>query len=285
MEMRHDPSAYLARIKECLKEIREGNTYEVCLTNQLNAKGTLDTMNCYRALRSINPAPYSAYLKFPDLAVLCSSPERFLTVDAARWVESKPIKGTLSRGDSQVEDEARKNQLTSSEKDRAENLMIVDLVRNDLGSVCEVGSVGVTKLFAVESYATVHQLVSTIRGRLPVDTSAFDCVRAAFPGGSMTGAPKIRTMQIIDRLEGAARGIYSGSLGYFGLDGSADLNIVIRTIVVQGETISVGIGGAIVALSDAEAELEESLLKGRALVDALNMTLPEAPTSSDAGAD
>lgn len=277
VQLRHGPAEYLARIGESKREIREGNSCEVCLTNQMHVSGHLDTLNCYRALRSINPAPYSAYLNYPGVTVLSSSPERFLTVNS-RCVESKPIKGTLPRGNTAEEDEALKRKLRNSEKDRAENLMIVDLLRNDLGSICEVGSISVPKLFDVESYATVHQLVSTIRGRLPAGCSAVDCVRPSFPGGSMTGAPKIRTMEIIDRLEEGPRGIYSGTIGYFGLDGSADLNIVIRTIVATGDILSIGIGGAIVALSDPEAELEETYVKSRALLRTLEQTLPDTPS-------
>lgn len=274
VELRHCPSEYLARIDESKREIREGNSCEVCLTNQMHITGRLDKLNCYRALREINPAPYSAFLRFPGVTVLSSSPERFLTVTSGH-VESKPIKGTFPRGDTPEEDEALKRTLQSSEKDRAENLMIVDLLRNDLGTVCKIGSVSVPKLFDVESYATVHQLVSTIRGQLPAGRSAVDCVRSSFPGGSMTGAPKIRTMEIIDRLEEGPRGVYSGAIGYFGLDGDADLNIVIRTIVATGDTLSIGVGGAIVALSDPEAELEETYVKGRALLRTLELTLPE----------
>jgi para-aminobenzoate synthetase len=279
VELRHCPSEYLARIDESKREIREGNSCEVCLTNQMHIPGRLDKLNCYRALREINPAPYSAYLRFPGVTILSSSPERFLTVTSGR-VESKPIKGTFPRGDTPEEDEALKRTLQNSEKDRAENLMIVDLLRNDLGIVCEIGSVRVPKLFDVESYATVHQLVSTIRGQLPAGRSAVDCVRSSFPGGSMTGAPKIRTMEIIDRLEEGPRGVYSGAIGYFGLDGDADLNIVIRTIVAAGDTLSIGVGGAIVSLSDPEAELEETYVKGKALLRTLELTLPESPSLS-----
>lgn len=269
-------TSYLDDIRRCLLEIRNGESYEICLTTRLRAafpeKCDIDPVQIYCALRLVNPAPYAAFLRLsPKVAVCCSSPERYLQISSTGVVTSKPIKGTLPRGRSLHEDEALRALLQSSEKDRRENLMIVDLVRNDLSRTCVVGSVQVPQLMHVESYATVHQLVSTITGVLARPGEAVNCIRAAYPMGSMTGAPKVRTMEIIDRLEHSARGIYSGSIGYLSLCGATDLNVVIRTAVVKGRQVEIGVGGAIVALSNPEDEYDELMLKGKAIMQSLAM--------------
>jgi len=269
----HDRDSYLQLVDSCLHELRNGESYEICLTRTIRTPtpaGYSDEA-VYERLRALSPVAHGAFLPFPDLSVLSASPERFLSVRGDGTVEARPIKGTRPRGASPAEDQQLCADLAASEKDRAENLMIVDLLRNDLNRACEPGSVHVPALFEVETYAAFHHLVSTIRGKLRPGMSAVDCARLAFPGGSMTGAPKVRTMEIIDRLEPEARGVYSGALGWFGLGGSADLSIVIRTIVVTGAEASFGVGGAIVALSHPEAEYAETLTKAQPMVAALSL--------------
>ncbi len=269
LRWRHDAAAYRGLIRRALEYIRQGESYEVCLTNQLSGTCRQEPFEVYRALRAINPARYGAFLKVAALSVLCSSPELFLDIAADGTVESKPIKGTARREADPAADDRNARELAQSAKNIAENLMIVDLLRNDLNRVCEPGSVQVPSIFAVERHASVHQLVSTVRGRLRADVTNIDCIRAAFPGGSMTGAPKVRTLSILDTLERGPRGVYSGALGYLSTNGSAKLNIVIRTIVINGHEVNIGTGGAIIALSDPEEELTETLLKIAPLLRAL----------------
>jgi para-aminobenzoate synthetase len=269
---------YLANIETCKRLLESGESYEICLTNTLELPAPDDTFALYRVLRRVNPAPYGAYLRMREGAVLSSSPERFLRVTRDRAVETKPIKGTARRAADPAADDAARHGLARSPKDRAEHLMIVDLLRNDLGLVSQIGSVHVPRLMDVESYETVHQLVSTIRGRLRDDVDLVDCIRATFPGGSMTGAPKLRTMEIIDSLEGAPRGVYSGALGYLALNGTADLSIVIRTLVATPAGATIGSGGAIVMLSEAEDEYAEMLLKAQPLLDAVSRCTRASPS-------
>ncbi|MEV1117122.1 aminodeoxychorismate synthase component I [Actinosynnema sp. NPDC049800] len=279
LSLRHDRDTYLDLIESCQRAITAGESYEVCLTNMLSADCTLDVWAAYTSLRRDNPGPFGALLRMGELSVLSTSPERFLRIDGEGRVEARPIKGTRSRSSSPEEDRRLREDLATSEKDQAENLMIVDLLRNDLAQVAVTGSVAVPELFVVESYTTVHQLISTVTARLRPDRSPVDCVRAAFPGGSMTGAPKLRTMEIIDELEDGPRGIYSGVIGYFSLSGSVDLSIAIRTLVAQPGRISYGVGGAIVAMSDPAAEYEETAVKATPLLTLLDARFPERDTA------
>jgi para-aminobenzoate synthetase len=257
---------YLAAIDACRGAIVEGESYQVCLTNHFRFRVELDPLALYRRMRRGNAAPFGAYLRCGDGHVLSTSPERFLRVDRGGRIQTKPIKGTIRRSRDPQRDALYARRLADSDKDRAENLMIVDLMRNDLNRVAVRGTVEVPKLREVESYRTVHQLVSTVEAQLRPDRSLIDLLRATFPGGSISGAPKQRTMQIIDRLERSARGVYCGSIGYLGYNRVADLNIGIRTLSYDGDSVAFGAGGAITWLSDAQAEFEEVLLKAEAVL-------------------
>jgi para-aminobenzoate synthetase len=269
---------YLADIARCQAAMAAGESYEVCLTDQIHTDARPEPFELYKLLRRRNPAPFAAYLKLGELVVASSSPERFLSVDRERRVQARPIKGTTRRSPDPAEDEALRDELLHDEKTFAEHLMIVDLLRNDLGRVCEVDTVRVPQFMVVEPYATVHQLLSTITGVLERTRTSVECVRACFPGGSMTGAPKLRTMSIIDDIEREARGVYSGAIGYFGLDGAVDLSIVIRTIVLGPHDTTIGAGGAIVMQSDPVEEFDEILLKAKAPMS----TIAQAVTGSGA---
>jgi len=225
----------------------------------------------YLRLRQINPAPFACYLEFPELTIVSASPERFLRLQGD-FVETRPIKGTRPRGKTEEEDKALSQELITSTKDRAENIMIVDLERNDLGRVCRFGSVKVSEMAIMERFPSVFHLTSTVTGRLRQDKNSIDLLRATFPGGSITGAPKIRAMEIIEELEPTKRSIYTGSIGYIGFNGNIDLNIAIRTFIVKKEKVYFQVGGAIVYDSDPEKEYQETLDKGRALINALGIT-------------
>jgi para-aminobenzoate synthetase component I len=262
---------YLSSIKKIKDYIYSGDIYQVNFTQRFECDFKSDPNELYKNLKAINPAPFAAYLDFGEGKIISSSPERFVKLTNGT-IETRPMKGTRPRGKSKAEDEELKAELVSSEKDRAELLMIVDLMRNDISRVAKTGSVKVTELFHLEEYATVLQMVATIQGELKDELSVVDIIKSTFPGGSITGAPKIRAMEIIDELETTTRNIYTGSIGYLGFDGDIDLNIAIRTIVLKDEKAYFQVGGGIVWDSDPHEEYEESLVKGRALVKALNIT-------------
>ncbi|NEX19286.1 aminodeoxychorismate synthase component I [Thiorhodococcus mannitoliphagus] len=259
---------YLESIARIQDYLRAGDCYQVNFAQRFAVPAEGDPWQAYKALRELNAAPFGAYLGTPECQVLSSSPERFLQVreDA---VETKPIKGTRPRGADAIKDLRLADELRQSAKDRAENVMIVDLLRNDLGKVCDFGSVKVPRLFDIESFARVHHLVSTVTGRLAQGRTAVDLLRACFPGGSITGAPKVRAMEIIEELEPHRRGVYCGAIGYLGYDGAMDTNIAIRTLVHSGGTTRLWAGGGIVADSDPESEYRETHHKAAPLLDLL----------------
>lgn len=261
-------ASYRRAIARIVDYAARGHVYVANMTRTLRVESPADPYDVYRALRVRNPAPYAAYLNYDDARIACSSPERFIRV-RGRGVETRPIKGTRPRGATTGEDRRLRAELAASAKERSELLMVTDLERNDLNRVCEPGSVDATRLFSVEDYATVFQLVSDVQGRLARGRDVFDLISAAFPGGSITGAPKRRAMEILDELECGARGLYTGSIGYLADNGDCDLNIVIRTAVEHDGVFSLGTGGGITCESDADAEFDETLLKARALLAAI----------------
>jgi len=266
---RYDDAEYLQMIRACQAAIVDGEAYQLCLTTEASVDVHPDPVGAYLALRRSSASHHGALLRVGEVSLLSASPETFLHIDATGVIESKPIKGTRPRGSTTAQDAILRVQLLGSEKERAENLMIVDLVRNDIARVSEIGSVEVPSLLAVESYPHVHQLVSTVRGQLAAGLSPIEAVLSCFPAGSMTGAPKQRATEILDALERRPRGIYSGAFGYFAADGSVDLAMVIRSIVLDPQGATVGSGGGITALSVPEEELAEVRLKAAALLAVL----------------
>ncbi|GAA1702294.1 hypothetical protein GCM10009792_23190 [Microcella alkalica] len=272
---RDDDARYAALVRRCQEAIREGEAYQLCLTSAATVDAPGDAIALYRRVRRSSPAHHGALLRIGGATLVSASPETFLRVEpepgGGLRVRTRPIKGTRPRGADLDADAALVAELEASDKERAENLMIVDLMRNDLSRVSELGTVVVTGLLEVESYAQVHQLVSTVEGRLRGALDAIDAVAACFPAGSMTGAPKRRAIELLAVWEGAPRGVYSGAFGYLAVDGSADLAMVIRSILVADGVATIGAGGGVTALSDPEAEVAEMRLKARSLLTALGV--------------
>ncbi len=273
-----DPTPEYAAAFDVVREhLHAGNSYEVNLTHRLRVASEIDPASAYLRLRTLNPAPYAGFLQHtvpgrPEASgwLLSSSPERYALVTDDRILETKPIKGTTARGETPAEDEAARERLSTLPKFRSENLMIVDLLRNDLSQVCDVGSVEVPVLMDVESYSSVHQLVSTVRGRLRDDVTAVGALRALFPAGSMTGAPKLRTMEIIEEVEATPRGAYAGAFGWVSGDGRADLGVVIRSLLTAGDGYLLGTGGGITVDSEVSEEYAETRWKAERLLRALS---------------
>ncbi len=270
LERHFDRRSYCAAVERVREYIAGGDIYVVNLSQRFSLPLPLDPWILYRRLREINPAPCAAFLNLGKRQVVCASPERFLRVSGG-LVETRPIKGTRPRGRTLEEDRRNQQELWSSEKERAELVMIVDMERNDLGRVCQFGSVRVPELYRLEKYATVFHLVSTVEGKLAPGRDLMDLLVATFPGGSVTGAPKVRAMEIIEELEPVRRALYTGSIGYLGFDGETDLNIVIRTILCAGGKAYLQVGGGITIDSDPGMEYDETLDKARALVQALGL--------------
>ena len=262
---------YLKAVATARDYICAGDIFQVNLSQRFETDLDISSYELYNRLRKINPAPFAAYYNFEGVSIVAASPERFLKVTGDR-VETRPIKGTRPRGQTPEEDEAMARELLTSVKDRAENVMIVDLERNDIGRVCRYGTVKVEELAVLETFPTVFHLTSTVTGRLSQGKTRIDLLRATFPGGSITGAPKVRAMEIIDELEPTRRSVYTGSMGYLGFGGDMDLNIVIRTVIVKDGRAYFQVGGGIVYDSEPEAEYRETLDKGRALIQALSLS-------------
>lgn len=272
---RHSPDEYASLIERCRELIRAGIAYQLCLTTRFTVDGPHDAVEAYRRLRRLTPAHHGGFLRIGGRSLLSASPEQFLDVRDG-VVRTRPIKGTRPRGDDPVHDAALAADLAADPKERAENVMIVDLMRNDLSRVCEPGSIRVEALWAVESYPAVHQLVSTVSGVLTRGTTSGELLRATFPAGSMTGAPKLSAMTRLHEIEGGPRGVYAGCFGYIGDDGALDLAMVIRSIVMEGDTAVVGAGGGITWRSVAAAEVAEVATKARAPLAALGAEMPAA---------
>lgn len=274
---------YIEAVKKALHSIGEGDIYQVNLSQRfcLESREPVDSYELYRHLTRCSPSSFGGYFRARDFQIISSSPERFLRLHNG-LVHTRPMKGTRPRGRNEQEDQKYFQEIQSSAKEQAELLMITDLERNDLGRVCDIGSVRVSELRAIEAYQTVYQATSTIEGKLGEDRDAFDLIEACFPGGSISGCPKIRSMQIIDQLEPTRRGIYTGSMGYIDFNGEMDFNILIRTLLAKDRRVYFQVGGGIVADSEPEAEYEETLLKAKAMTEALKevlnkSSLPERP--------
>lgn len=266
-EARYSKKEYMQAIDDVIQYIVEGDIYVCNMTQQLRIQSSKTPYEVFKYLREHNPSPFGGYFNYDTFQIVSASPERFLRVKEG-LVETRPIKGTRKRGITEEEDALLKEELRNSDKDKSELLMIVDLERNDLNRVCEPGSVQVIDNFSLETYATLFHLVSTVQGKLRKDITVMDLLKASFPGGSITGAPKIRAMEIIDQLEGDPRGLYTGIIGYYSMDGNCDFNIVIRTAVYQNGEYHLGAGGGITYESDTEFEYEEILQKAKAIFEA-----------------
>ena len=269
VSLRHSRDEYLALIEKAKSHIAAGDIYQLCLTNEVTLKAEVNPLEVFLRLRAQSSAPYSSFIRAGSKVLVSASPEQFLSISADGLVQTKPIKGTRPRSQDAAIDAQLANELAFNEKERAENLMIVDLMRNDLSKFSVQDSVQVAKLFDVESYASVHQLVSTVQSQLADDENPIDALVSAFPGGSMTGAPKLRAQQLISEFENGERGVYSGISGIIGLDGSVEMSMNIRCLVFEGGQVRIGVGGGITADSDPQAEFDETKLKAQSLLSVL----------------